>query len=133
MPRKKKITDDEEELDQEEELEWDKKKIAIALIILIILIAGLVFSRPFIFGESKSVSTQKSVQGITTQNTSLLPSEENVKKQINAVQDKISKLSVKDIASSSPQVQQILHELQSLPKSPGDTIKQACVKLCNGL
>ena len=134
MPKKKIVNLDEEQ-EKEEELEWDKKKIIIAFVIVFFLVVGAIFGRKYILGDQSSPS-DKSVQGISTQNTadtSLLPSQEDVKQQIAALEAKVSGLSVKDIASSSPQVQQVLQQLKNLPNVPGDVIKQQCENICKGI
>ena len=132
MPRKKKVPEfaDEQE-EKEEELEWDKKKIIGAFIVLFLLIVGGVVTKHFIFPSSS-----QSVQGASTsvqQNESLLPSSADVKKQIDNIQSQVSQLSVQDIASSSPQVQQILDQLKKLPNTPGNVLKQTCENICKGL
>lgn len=132
MPRKKTI-EFEEEKDQEEEYEWDKTKLAITGVILLLLIGGFIFGRQYIFGDQ--ASSHKSAEKISMgyAQESLLPSQEEVKQQLAAVEAKVSGLSVQDIATASPQVQQVLKQLQNLPKTPGDVVKQTCENICKGL
>lgn len=133
MPRKKAV-EFEDDQEEEEALEWDKRKIIIAAVVILILIVGGIFTKKFILGDA--TAPQQSVQGISTQSspdTSLLPSQEDLKKQVAALEAKASSLSLQDVASSSPQVQDILQQLKNLPSSPSSVVKAACINICNGL
>jgi len=67
------------------------------------------------------VSTNKTVQGAST---SALP------KDFSAIQKELSKLPLSEIATSSPQIQKIIHDLQTLPREQAKII---CQNLCGNI
>lgn len=132
--------------DEQYEEIWDKKKIAIAGIILLFLLAAGFGVKQYLLPKAEQVfPTLKSaqVQGISTQDTSssgrnnsshfTLPSADNVQQQVQAIQQEVTHLNVADIASSSPQVQQVIQQLQQLPQQPVNQAKDACIRLCSQL
>lgn len=71
------------------------------------------------------------------QNVSLpklsLPSAQDVSNQIQTIQDKVTHLSLQEVAQSSPQVQEVIKQIQALPQLPAKEAKKACVDLCSKL
>lgn len=130
------------------EEQWDKRKIAIGVISLVGLV-GAFFGARYVLGKyglfTQSPSTTQSVQGAQTtndttspDNTSVspafsLPSASAVADQVAKIQDQVTKINLQDIASSSPQIQQIIQQIQDLPKQPGTMAKDACIQICNKL
>lgn len=135
MPRKK-IIDEEPE---EEKYEWDKPRIIIFFVVLVALIIGGLLAKHFFLDAQNSPSdAMQSVKGVTSQNDSpQLPTvqnvQEGVQQQLSNLQQQASQISVDDIASSSPQVQQILQQIKQLPQQPGNIAKQTCENICNSL
>lgn len=137
MPNRKLI----EDVEEEEELEWDKKKIFLTLAVVMLLLIGGITAKIYLLGShTSSPSVGQAVKGASTvasaaQNTSpiQLPSSTAVQQKIATLEQQASQISVKDIASSSPQVQAIVQQLQNLPQMPGNVAKQTCVQLCNNL
>lgn len=140
----KKIKDIEE---QEEAFEWDKTRIAIAIGVLILLIVGGVFAKKYFLGANQE-SAQKTVQGVSTQDSSSgstssgnnsvsssnlnfsLPTVSDLQLQLNQLEQKIQHLSIQDVASASPQVQDIIQQVQNLPNLPKDQAKSVCQQVC---
>lgn len=146
MPKKKvTFADDPEE---EELIEvWDFRKIAIGIVFLVLLIFGGIIGKRILFHESIAPSSfipkVPSVKGIfsnddNSSNTSphvkiSLPTQQDVQNQIRTIQDQVTHLNVNDIATASPQVKQVLKQLQELPAGPVGQVKEACIRLCNNL
>ncbi len=145
MPRKKiTFADDREEEDLIEV--WDFRKIAIGIVFLVLLIFGGIIGKRILFHESIAPSSFipkiPSVKGIFSSddpnNTSphvkiSLPSQQDVQNQIKTIQQQVTHLNVNDIATASPQVKQVLKQLQELPAGPVGQVKEACIRLCNNL
>lgn len=136
MPKKKLVED-------EEVYEWDKKRIIIAFAIIIVLIAGAFFAKKYFLADqasnpaSTNSSVSQDVQGANTQSTGSnattnfsLPSANDLQNQLNALEQKIQHLSVQDVASASPQVQDIIQQAQNLPNLPKDQAKSICQTVC---
>ncbi len=135
---------------------WDKKKIAVGLVIFLFLATGAFAAKSYFFPkETNDVNTtnNQSVKGIQTYNTDQssvqtstspdqsdsqapkfsLPSTDIVQEKLHQIQEQISQTNVVEIATSSPQVQDIIKEIQALPQVPGNEAKATCIDLCNKL
>ena len=146
MPKKKPSFAEEEPEEEKYEEVWDYRKIAAGVLILILLIFGGLVAKRLILHESiapasfipklpsvKGVSTGPSDQTKVSHVTIKLPSPQDVQNQIQTIQNQVTHLNVAEIASSSPQVQQILQQIENLPSGPENQVKDACQRLCNNL
>lgn len=113
---------------------WNKKKIFVAVFLLILLMIGGYFFRDRIFGENP-LQQLKSVKGTSIKENSPLPEfkmnvQEAVKEKINSLKQEVLGLNVLEIASSSPQVQKILQDIKSLEQYPINQAQEICKKIC---
>lgn len=129
---------------QEEAYEWDKIRIAIAIGILVLLIVGGIFAKKYILSSAGDNSPKQNVQGVNTQNSGSgtntparnaslnfsLPSTADLQTQLNNLEQKIQHLSVADVASASPQVQEIIQQVQNIQNLPKDQAKSVCQQIC---
>jgi hypothetical protein len=119
---------------------WNKKKIIITAIILALLIVGGFYFKIRVLGQNSS-QIAESVKGVATQEVTLpdvkASVQEAVKEKIDNLKAQVSNLNVSEIASSSPQVQKILNDIQSLGQYPANQAKEFCrqiyEKICGGL
>lgn len=122
-----------------EEKSWNKKRIFLFLIILFLLIALGFGLKTFILVPS--TSTLQSVRGKKTEkqatNSFSLPNVSTVQKalqqKLEDVKEEIIHLNVENIASSSPQIQKVINDLNALRQYPANQVKDACLKICSGL
>jgi peptidoglycan hydrolase CwlO-like protein len=132
MPKRKIVNEEPEE----EKYEWDKPRVIIFFSIVAILLIGVLLAKHFLL-DVQTVPTQKSVQGISTSRDTSLPTvqsvQQGVTEQLSHLQQQATQIDVQEIASSSPQVQQILQEIKQLPSAPGNIAKQTCLNICNSL
>ncbi|HEX7041713.1 MAG TPA: hypothetical protein VF189_00545, partial [Patescibacteria group bacterium] len=143
MPKRKvKFAEDPEEEEEVEEV-WDFKKIAIGIIVIILLIFGGIVAKRVLMHESldpmsflpqfpsvKGISTYFSPQSGSHTKISL-PSQADVQNQIQEIQQQVTHLNVNDIATASPQVKNLIKQIQDLPSGPVGQVKEACMRLCN--
>ncbi len=144
MPRKK-VTFAE---DQEEDVVevWDFRKIAVGVVIVALLIGGGIIGKRILFHESldpqsfipplPSVKSLTSVLGNNDNNPHVkirLPSSADIQNQVQNIQQEVTHLNVNEIATASPQVRQVLKQLQDLPAGPAGQVKEACIRLCSQL
>ncbi len=117
-----------------EESEWDKKKILLFLVFLFVLIGvGYKTRDKFLY---KILPPKTAVKGESTSRTnqnSISVKPINLQEKVEELKSQISNLNVKDIASSSPQVQQILNQVKDLGNLPKTQAKQMCERICSGL
>lgn len=138
----------------DQETVWDKKKIIIGVISTIILLGvGIYFLNPYFFSQ-KNAATQVSkksgaVEDVEGANTSKeidqkndssqgqtaksfsLPTANDVQANIATIQQQITHLDAAQIASSSPQVQKIIQDLQAMQEYPKNQAKEMCQQICS--
>ena len=121
--------------------EWDKKKISIALFIVFSIgVAAYFFNDSFstkILGEktSKVISdspSSKSPQQTFSSIIQITPAniKSAVQGKINDLKNEVSNLKVEEIASSSPQIQKIISDFNSLKDYPINQVQEICKKVC---
>lgn len=129
---------------------WNKKRIVITLLIVFGLL-GFLF-KTFVLSKNKdlfnmklmSANFLKSVKGISTQEVKTkglssksknasLPIQAVIKEKLDELKKEVNSLNVVDIASSSPQVQRIINDLNVLRQYPVNEAKDICKKICGGL
>jgi predicted RND superfamily exporter protein len=147
MARKK----EENFLELEQEA-WDKKKVIAGVVAGLMLLGGGIAAKQLLLPQSvqKVIPHKSAVQGAETQANSnsfidtatvtptptaalSIPTKEDVQKKIQELQQQLTHISVQDIASSSPQIQQIIQQIQALPQAPANAAKSACEQLCSKL
>jgi hypothetical protein len=115
---------------QKNESEWDKKKIVIfSIVVIVLLFLGLTL-KDSILGSSYKVP------GITQKINNINPQinvKKNVQDQINALQEEASNINLVDVATSSPQVQKVINDLKTLKDYPNNQLKQTCMNICGKL
>src|SRR5262249_39761753 len=110
------------------------------------LIFGGIVGKRILFHESLDpmsfVPRLPSVKGIATFNAPQqavshikisLPTQQDVQSQIQTIQEQVTHLNVAEVASSSPEVQKIIKQLQQIPAGSVNQVKQTCMRLCNNL
>ena len=119
---------------------WNKKRIFVALFLIIILIIGGYFFKTKVLG-SRSLSPSdilRSVKGTSdVKDKSKVPEESlgiNVQKavqeKIESLKQDVKGLNIVEIASSSPQVQKIINDIKSLEQYPTNQAKEICRQIC---
>ncbi|OGH20668.1 MAG: hypothetical protein A3D74_05190 [Candidatus Levybacteria bacterium RIFCSPHIGHO2_02_FULL_37_13] len=117
----------------------NKKRIVIVVFILIILGLAGYFGKTFILEKNKFDLFGKSVKGISTQKqeNASLPSasslQNSLQQKLDYIKQETSKLDIAEIASSSPQIQKLIKDLNSLKNYPSDQIKEVCQNICKSL
>ena len=110
------------------------------MVFIVIVVGSLIFLSSSLFlGKNTFNLFGKSVKGISTQrqNNASLPSasslQNSLQQKLVDIQQHVSKLNIADIASSSPQVQKLIKDLNALKDYPSNQIKDVCQKICSGL
>lgn len=136
------------------EEKWDVKKIIIGTVLLLLLAGGAYAAKQYFAPSSiipqdiTHIQTTIGVKGAATNAngssdsptvqsdnhaTFSLPSSTDIQNQIQHIQQQVTSLNVSELASSSPQVQSIIQQIEQLPKVPANAAKEACINLCNRL
>ncbi len=104
---------------------WNIKRIGLAFITLILLL-GL---------AAYSLKEDSFLKGSKKETPKVLPvSDENledvVQKQIKSIREKAVNINVEEIASSSPQIQNLVNDIKALQELPKNQAKEACMNIC---
>jgi len=120
------------------EQSWNKKRILIALLILLALLGagyfltGSIFTKLVPKKSAPSYKNEKSKESVLSSESTPNLSEA-VQKQIESIKKEVNKINIDEIASSSSQIQKIINDVKSLEKLPQSQVKDACLKICGGL
>lgn len=124
--------------EEKENVVWDKKKIIVFSIIVVLLI-GIGFEiKTLMLGQDYSISPQKStplktqVQGVENKDLSV-DIKQGIQESINNLKTEAQNIDLQEVATSSPQVQKVINDLKSLQDLPKTQIKSACEKICGSL
>lgn len=132
--------------------QWDKKKIAIGIGLLVTVLVGAYFVKTYFLDTTTTIVKRDSshvanlVEGAKTdkkteesgsnENSIPLSSEsiqQAVAEKLTDIKDQVNNLDVVDIAQSSPQYKKAIKDLQSLQNLPKDEAKKACLNICSNL
>ncbi len=109
------------------ETEWDIRKIAFALIIIILVLAiGIWLERGY-FAE---INSQKMVKDASMEVPNL---QKVVQSRIESIKGEAAKINVEEVATSSPQMQKVINDLKSIQNYPSSQAKSMCEQICSGL
>ena len=141
--KKEELEDDSEEKKfrrkkkEEDDLVWDKKRILIGtgIILLLIIGAGEIKSRFFpetnILGESTTKKTSELEKPRV--NSPDIDLQSQLSTSIENIKESVSSIDPEEVASSSPQIQKVLRDIQGIRNLPTDKARQACYSICSGL
>jgi len=109
---------------------WNKKRVSAAFIVFLLLAGGAVF----LFRNKLSFDFKPQ----RAQNQKVLSASDYslgniVQKQMQMIKQQAENINVEEIASSSPQIQNLINDLKALQSLPKSQLKDACFKICNGL
>ena len=119
---------------------WNKKRIFIAIFLIILIGIGAYFFKKNILEEkinlfaTKSPKIPESVKGVNVKEDQ--PStniQKAVKEKIEELRQRASGIDVTEIASSSPQIQKLIRDLSSIKDYPVNQAKEICEKVCGNL
>lgn len=116
---------------------WDLKKIIIGVVGLAAVAGGAFYAKNhFAPNTTTTPPATQQVQGTTTDNPIVSPTPQikiNLQEKVQQLRNDVTHLNVAEIASSSPQVQQILNQVKNLGDLPKSEAKNVCQKICSGL
>lgn len=123
--------------DIQEEQEWDIKRI---LIVGFFLIVGLL-----VVLELKNVFLKDtSFLGDAVQNKPVEIKKPNIKSPgtnfssqvgstVEEIKNNVSNLDAAEVATSSPQIQKVLKDIQGIKDLPSNQAREMCLKICSGI
>ena len=116
-----------------EAIEWDKKKIILFGIGIIILLAAGLVVKKMMFAGVQTASPDTSVKGANTQISPFPDIKQGIQNQIDTLKSEAQNINIVDVATSSPQVQKVINDLKAIQDYPKNQLKNTCEKICSGL
>jgi len=129
---------------------WDIRKIVLG-VILFLLGSGIVYAAYEYTSPSRAShvlspqeNTIQSVRGEAITPTSpvaeetqssrvSIPTSDDVLRQIITIKEQIESINVVAIATTSPQIQEVIRQVQALPEAPRNAARDACIQACSSL
>lgn len=119
----------------EETHEWDKKKISIALIIFAVGLIAFMEAKNQFFPESNVLGTSSVNRSVQKPDfkTPKIDLQKELGVSLDEVKSDISSLDAKEVASSSPQIQKVLRDIEGIKDMPTNEARDACMRICSGI
>ena len=122
------------------EEKWDKRKMLLGFVGIFALFFAALYIKDAYFPPSKSsqvegvsVTSEEQVPERRYKSNIKIPTASDLEQKVNEITDQASSIDVAEVASSSPQVQKVIKDLQSLGNYPRSQAKQMCEQVCSGL
>jgi hypothetical protein len=116
----------------EPDLGWNRKRL---LIVMSFVIAILVIALIFLAKSNPQLKGSRTFSPPANDSFDKASNEfsQGIRNNILSIQEDAKSLSVSDVATSSPQVQKVIKDIQSIQDLPSSKAKEACQKICDGL
>ncbi len=116
--------------------EWDKKRVIITAFFVVVAILAVREIKTTFFSNNDEVLGQNvSITPTPIKKPEVEIPRVNVVNQvgskINEIKKNIEGLNAQEVASSSPQIQKVLKDMEGLKDLPSNEARSMCVKLCS--
>ncbi|KKQ34567.1 MAG: hypothetical protein US51_C0034G0006 [Microgenomates group bacterium GW2011_GWA2_37_6] len=122
----------------EQDFEWDRKRILIGLGILsVIAIAAFELKGLFLNKNGNVLGETNINKSSEIEKPNVKPPNINLQSEIDStianIKKNIGQLDTREVASSSPQIQKVLQDIQGIKDLPSSQAKEMCLKICSGI
>lgn len=122
---------------EDDGLVWDKRRIIIAFALVAFVLFGLRQAKGMFFPNTNILgeSTVKKASEIEKPEVGGpgVDLESNLTSKFDDIKENIVNLDPEEIASSSPQIQKVLKDIEGLKDLPSDQARNTCMKICSGI
>lgn len=116
--------------------QWDKKKIFVTLFFAIVAILAASEIKGVFFPGKPSVLGEKAEPSPITR-PDIKPPSLNVASEVGLKLEDIKKnigdLTPEEIATTSPQIQKVIQDIQGIKNLPASQAREMCLKICGGI
>ncbi len=122
----------------EDDREWDVRKILVTGFFLVVAFLVAMQIKDMFFPQIKLLGDATSRKSVQVQKPNIAPPQDlNVQSQVDSTIDQVKKnvsdLNAQDVATSSPQIQKVLHDIQGIKDLPANKAREQCQKICSGI
>lgn len=120
-----------------EDQEWDRKRILIVLLFLGLLFIAVFELKDLFLNKNPGVLGRSSFDKASVEKPNIKPPDVDLESQVGSaifdIKKNIGALDAREVASSSPQIQKVLNDIQGIKDLPSSQAKDMCLKLCSGI
>lgn len=117
--------------------EWDRKRIVITAFFAVVTILFAFEVKNRFFPNTKLILGQSTINKSAIEKPSIKPPNFNIASEVGSkiseIKQNINGLDAKEVATSSPQIQKVLHDIQGIKDLPANQAKEMCLKICSGI
>lgn len=106
---------------------WNFKKVGLALLAFLIIFSGIILF--FQNNLPKNTEIKQEEKVLSAKDEKL---ENVIEDQIDSLKQQALNIDVEEIASSSPEIQNLIKDLKALQNYPKNKAKEACYSICKG-
>ena len=122
----------------EQDFEWDKKRILIGLSIFAVIVIAAFELKGLFFHKNGNVLGETNInRSSEIEKPNVKPPNINFKSEVGStiadIKKNIGQLDTREVASSSPQIQKVLQDIQGIKDLPSSQAKEMCLKICSGI
>lgn len=120
------------EIKHEDDFEWDKKRVAIALIVLVVGFFLLYEIKNNFFDDK--VLGDEDIRKSEIEKPKIKPPVDlsnELETTFDEVRKSVLNLSPEEVATTSPQIQKVLRDIEGIKNLPQNEAKEACHKICS--
>lgn len=132
-PRRMRRKIDREDGFQEGEVveSWSKKRIGIAIFVLLAIVGGLGYGVIHVTEETINKPVEElRVLGESSARDVKLPSKSDIENTLETAQEELSKISSENVTASDAAIQKVIQDLQSIQGGGKEPIDVVCEMLC---
>jgi hypothetical protein len=122
---------------KEDEYEWDKKRILIVGFSVIVVLALAVELKRMFLPNTSILGDSTVKKASEVEKPKVKPPSVDLQSKVGAsladIKNNIANLDPEEVASSSPQIQKVLQDMQGIKDLPKDEAKNACMRICSGI
>ena len=122
----------------EQDFEWDKKRILIGLSIFAVIVIAAFELKGLFLNKNGNVLGETNInRSSEIEKPNVKPPNINFKSEVGStiadIKKNIGQLDTREVASSSPQIQKVLQDIQGIKDLPSSQAKEMCLKICSGI
>jgi hypothetical protein len=121
---------------------WDKKKIVLGIVVAGTILFSAYKIKTLVLDTKEDLKREEKISRQEVEGASTiarpeidLPTKEDIQEdlveKVTVIKEEIQRLKLEEVATSSPQVQKIIKDIQSIEDYPKNQARQMCQEICS--